>query len=296
MTLGVSAANVTLDYGDTRAVDDLSFTLDGGKIHGLLGRNGSGKTSLVSLIAAFRQPTSGTITVGGQQPFENAEVTPDICLIREAGDVFESDTVKRVLKFAATFRPRWDSRLAERLVERFELPERKRVTSLSRGMRSALGVVLGLAARAPVTIFDEVHLGMDAPSRYAFYEELLDDYLAHPRTVILSTHLIEEVSSLLEEVLIIDKGRLVTHGPADELKERGVAVTGRTADVEAFTRDMEILNTQRLGGTTRITVFGSMDAGHRRKAAEAGLELGPVPLQDLVVHLTGRERSGDDDA
>ena len=80
---------------------------------------------------------------------------------------------------------------------------------MSQGQRSALGVILGLASRCPLTIFDESYLGMDAPSRYAFYDELLADYLAYPRTIVLSTHLIEEVSSLFEEVVIIDRGRLL---------------------------------------------------------------------------------------
>ena len=90
-------------------------------------------------------------------------------------------------------------------------------------------MVVGLAARAPLTIFDESHLGLDAPSRYAFYDELLADYAERPRTVILSTHLIEEVSRLFEEVVIIDRGRLVLHEETDAVRARGVAVTGPAA-------------------------------------------------------------------
>jgi ABC-2 type transport system ATP-binding protein len=290
MSLGITATDLRLDYGDTRAVDGLSFELDGGKIFGLLGRNGSGKTSLLSMIAAFRQQPGGHNTVDGQPPFENAEVTSQICLIRESGDVFETDTVKNAMKFAADFRPHWNADLAARLVDRFEVPMKKRVQTLSRGKRSALGVTLGLASRAPLTLFDEVHLGMDAPSRYAFYEELLDDYLEHPRTVILSTHLIEEVASLFEEVIIIDRGRLILHEPADEVRGRGVAITGRTDAVATFTQDMEVLSTKQLGGTSQATVYGALSDERRRAAVESGLELGPVPLQDLFVHLTDGKR------
>lgn len=290
MTLSITATGLTVEYGDTRAIDDLSFTLAGGKIHGLLGRNGSGKTSLVSVIAAFRKSTAGTVKVGDAESFENSSVTSQICLIRESGDVFETDSVKGVLKFAATFRPSWDAALAAKLVDRFELPAQKRVSSLSRGKRSALGVVLGLASRAPVTIFDEVHLGMDAPSRYVFYEELLSDYLSHPRTIVLSTHLIEEVASLLEEVLIIDRGRLIAQDSVDDLRERGVSVTGKAADVAEFTRDMQVLSTKQLGGTSQVTVYGEFDERWRRDAAAADLELGPVSLQDLFVHLTDMKR------
>ncbi|GAA4892649.1 ABC-2 type transport system ATP-binding protein [Stackebrandtia albiflava] len=290
MTLSITADDLVLDYGDTRALDHLNLHLEGGRIYGLLGRNGSGKTSFASLAAAFRRPTSGEITVGGTAPFEAAEIVSQICLIREGGDVFESDRVSSVLRFAAAHRPYWSEERAGQLVERFRIPTRKRVTQLSRGMRSALGVTLGLASRAPVTLFDEVHLGMDAPSRYAFYEELLNDYLAHPRTVILSTHLIEEVSSLFEEVVILDRGGLVLHESADDMRERGAAVTGPSRDVEDFTSGMRVLGRQTLGATSQVTVFGGLDAEQRRQATSAGLEIGPVPLQDLFIHLTDPER------
>lgn len=287
---GLKVSNLILDYKDTRALDAMSFDIEGGKIVGLLGRNGSGKTSLVSVLAAFRKATSGDVEVGGEDPFENASVMARTCLIREGGDVYDSDKVAKALEFASAHRPFWDQDLAEKLLERFELPSKKRVNSLSRGKRSALGVVLGMASRAPLTIFDEVHLGMDAPSRYVFYEELLEDYLAHPRTVVLSTHLIEEVSSLFEEVVIIEKGRVVRHDAADELRELGVAVVGPAEKVESFTADLTVLQRQQLGGTLQVTVFGELDAQRRHHAKAEGLELGPVPLQDLFVHLTAREK------
>lgn len=292
MSFGINVDGLTLDYGDTRALDDMSFDIEGGKIVGLLGRNGSGKTSLVSILAAFRQQSGGVVRVDGQAPFENAAVMAGTCLIREGGDVMDTCRVDTVLEFTARYRPHWDQALADKLIDRFALPKRKRVKALSRGMRSALGVVLGLASRAPLTIFDEVHLGMDAPSRYAFYEELLADYLAHPRTFILSTHLIEEVASLFEDVLIIDNGKVVLHEPTEDVRERGVAVTGPAEAVDRFTEDLTVLNRQHLGGSAQVTVFGELSTDRRRDAAAAGLELGPVPLQDLFIHLTkGRSTS-----
>lgn len=286
MSFGIDVADLRLDYGDTRALDGLSFSIGAGKIVGLLGRNGSGKTSLVSVLAAFRPETAGDVRVDGRRPFENAEVMAGTCLIREGGDVTDTCRVRTVLNFAARYRPSWDWELAEKLVDRFDIPLRKRVKTLSRGTKSALGVVLGMASRAPLTIFDEVHLGMDAPSRYAFYEELLADYLAHPRTFILSTHLIEEVASLFEEVMIIDKGRLVLHEPTEDVRERGVAVTGPIERVDRFTEGLTVLNRQQLGGSAQVTVFGALSAEQQREAKSTGLELGPVPLQDLFVHLT----------
>lgn len=286
MTLGVEVSDLRLRFGNTKALDGLSFRLDGGKIYGLLGRNGSGKTSLLSVLAAFRRATSGQILVGGAEPFENAAVVAQMCLIRESGDVYESERISHVLRVARDLRPSFDSDYAGRLIERFNLPMRKRVQALSRGQKSALGCVLGLASRAPLTMFDESYLGLDAPSRYAFYDELLADYSAHPRTIIISTHLIEEVSSLFEEVVLIDRGRLLAHEEAEAMRSRGAAVTGAAEVVDTFVAGLTVLSEQRLGSTKSATVYGALTPEQVRAAKLAGLELGPVSLQDLFVHLT----------
>lgn len=290
MTLPVEVKGLTIRYGETVAVDGLTLALDGGKIYGLLGRNGSGKTSVLSAIAAFRKATSGVVRVDGADPFENAAVTRQIAFVRDRVDAQDTDTVRAAFRMARTLRPNWDDDYAHALVERFGVPLKKRIGALSRGAKSALSVTLGLAARAPLTIFDEAYLGMDAPSRYAFYEEVLNEYMAHPRTVIISTHLIEEVGSLFEEVVIIDKGRLVAHDETEALRTRGVAVTGPAGAVDAFTAGRTVLGDQRLGGTRSTTIYGPLTDEERASARVAGLDLGPVGLQDLFVHLTAEER------
>jgi ABC-2 type transport system ATP-binding protein len=289
VTLSVEVKDLTIRFGETLAVDGLTLKLAGGKIYGLLGRNGSGKTTLLSAIAAFRPATSGTVLVDGAEPFENAAVTRQICFVRDRVDAHETDTVSAALRMARALRPNWDEDYAQALVERFGLSPKKRIGSLSRGAKSALSVTLGLATRAPLTILDEAYLGMDAPSRYAFYDELLADYMAHPRTIIISTHLIEEVGSLFEEIVIIDEGRLVAHDETESLRARGVSVTGPAEAVAAFTAGRTVLGDQRLGGTRSTTVFGQLTDEERATARAAGLDLGPVGLQDLFVHLTAKE-------
>ncbi|WP_020521343.1 ATP-binding cassette domain-containing protein [Catelliglobosispora koreensis] len=289
MSLGIEVRDLRLQYGDVAALDGLSFSLSGGKIYGLLGRNGSGKTSLLSILAAFRRKTSGTVHIGGQEPFENERVTAEVCLIRESGgDVYDNTRLEQLLRMAADLRPAFDHQYALKLADRFQLPMRKNVQSLSRGQRSALGAVMGLAANARLTMFDESYLGMDAPSRYAFYDELIANYTENPRTFIISTHLIEEVARLFEEVLIIHKGRLVLHDDVEAVRSRGVSVIGPAEVVDTFTAGLTVLNGQSLGRTKAVTVYGTLDDDQRRAAALAGLELGPVSLQDLFVHLTGQ--------
>jgi ABC-2 type transport system ATP-binding protein len=287
MTPTLEAVDLTLRYGEVAALDGMTFSLAGGGVHGLLGRNGSGKTSLLSVAAAFRKPTAGAVRVGGADPFENAAVAADICLIREAGDtVDDGESVAEALAFAEDLRPAWDAAFAATLLDRFGLAPRTKLKALSRGQRSALGATLGLASRAPLTMFDESHLGMDAPTRYAFYDALLADVAAAPRTVVVSTHLVEEAAPLFEDVLIIDRGRVVLHEETETLRARGAAVTGPAAAVDRFVAGLTVLDEKRLGGITSAVVYDRLDDGRRAAARAAGLELEPVPLQDLFVHLT----------
>lgn len=291
----VQALDLTISYADTVAVDSVDLSLEPGRIHGLLGRNGSGKTTLLSVLAGLRRPTHGRILVDGEDPFENPRVLAGTCLIRESGDIVDTDRVGQVLDFAAALRPDWDVAFAARLVERFGLSLDTRAGALSRGRRSALGVVLGLAARSPLTVLDEVYLGMDAPSRYAFYDELLADYVEHPRTIILSSHLIDEIERLFEGVLVLHEGRVLLNDDADAVRGRGATVTGPADAVDGFVAELgagglRVLGAQRLGATKQVSVFGDLDGDSRARALALGLDLGSVPLQDLFVHLTDTQQ------
>ena len=285
--MSVVISELTVRYGDVTAVDSLSFSLSGNKIYGLLGRNGSGKTSLMSVLAAYRKQTSGTVLVDGEPVFENGRATSGICLVRQSGDAADKgDKLSDALWYASTLRAGWDAECASSLVDLFQLPLKKKFGELSLGQRSAFGVVIGLASRAPLTMFDESHLGMDTPSRYKFYDALLSDFMANPRTVIVSTHLIEELSGLLEEVVIIDSGRLVLHEETEAVRSRGTSVTGPASAVDDFVSDLTVLNQKSLGPTKSAMVYGTLSADRRALAHSSGLDLGPIALQDLFVHLT----------
>ena len=284
--MNIEIRNLTVRYGRTTAIDDLTLNLPAGKIYGLLGRNAAGKTTLLSVIAAFRRPSAGQVLIDGADPYENPGIVERICFVGQRLIGQDDDSVKTVLGLARALRPEWDQSYADRLLDLFEVPRRKSVSSLSQGKHSALGIVLGLASRAPLTILDESYLGLDAPSRYAFYEELLAGYVANPHTVILSTHLIEEVGSLFEEVVIIDHGRLVLHEETDVLRARGASVTGPAEAVDRFVDGLTVLAEQRLGPTKSATVYGRLGPERDLAARALDLELGPVGLQDLFIHLT----------
>jgi ABC-2 type transport system ATP-binding protein len=282
----IELRGLTVRYSDTLAVDHVSLGLPSGAIYGLLGRNGSGKTSLLSALASHLKPSSGEVLVDGVEAFENPAVMRATCFVGDTPDALGQERVCQAMALARWLRPTWDDEYAGKLLDVFGIDSRKRVQSLSRGEKSAFGAVIGLASRAPLTILDEVYLGMDAVARTTFYRELLADYLAHPRTIIMSTHLIDEVADLFERVIVIDHGRVLLHEEADDLRGRGATITGPAADVKAFTAGRDVLATQSLGGTRADTVYGRLDASEVARAETAGLTVGPVGLQDLFIHLT----------
>lgn len=286
----IELRDLTVRFGSTVAVDALTTTIRTGTVTGVLGRNGAGKSTLLRTLAAHRRPSSGTVRIAGEDPYEHERLMAEVCLVRHDGDFNKDLSVADTVAIAAAFRPRWDAATLQRLLERFQLrPSRRKVGALSRGQRAALAVSIGIAAGAPVTMFDEPHLGLDAPSRYAFYDELLGTYMAMPRTIIVCTHLIDEMATLFEDVLIIDHGALLIHQPADELLTRGVELTGPAAAVDTISAGRSVLSSRTLGPTKSTVVFGELDGDLRAQAATAGVELGPIPLQDLFVALTSQE-------
>ena len=282
MTVIAEVQGLTKRFGKVHAVEDVSFTLTENRIYGLLGRNGAGKTTLMSLLTAQEFATKGTIRVFGENPVENAGVLARTAFIKESQRYPEDFRVKHVLTSAPWFFADWDADYAAALVDDFRLPLDRRIKKLSRGQLSAVGVIVGLASRAPLTFFDEPYLGLDAVARQLFYDRLVADFAEHPRTVVLSTHLIDEVADLLEHVVVIDHGRIVVDSEAEALRGTAVVVSGPRDTVEDFARDHEVLHREALGGLTRLTVRGA----DPDEAARLGLAVEPVSLQQLVVRAT----------
>ena len=278
----IELTDVTKRFGDVNALTDVSIRLEENAIHGLLGRNGAGKTTLMQILTAQAFATSGEVRAFGEDPWENARVLDRICFIREGQHYPDNFTVRHVLAAARISFAEWDDELATDLVEQFRLRTGQRVKKLSRGQLSAVGVVVGLASRAPLTIFDEPYLGLDAVARQLFYDRLLADYSEHPRTVVLSTHLIDEVSNLLDHVVVLDQGRVILDEDTDVLRGSLVVVSGPRAAVDDFAAGHEVVHRENLGGFTRVTVRGAPAGAAERQ----GLRLEPVSLQQLVVRAT----------
>ncbi|MFP7494314.1 ABC transporter ATP-binding protein [Terribacillus saccharophilus] len=269
------------EYKSTKALNNIDIRITEPKIYGLLGRNGAGKTTFMQLLAGYDRPSSGNLLVNGMQPFDNRSVTENVCLIKEADNFKKDLTIQQVLKISSMLYTNWDNELAADLLEGFDLDKKRRVKNLSKGMESALGIIVGLASKAPLTMLDEPYIGLDAASRAYFYEVLLEEYQNHPRIIILSTHLIDEVSNLFEEVIIFNKGSILLHKSAEELRAESFCISGPAAQVKAYTDGKHVIKEKSFAGTTEAFLLTAEEP-----QLTGDLTVSGVALQDMMVHLT----------
>ncbi|WP_226683632.1 ABC transporter ATP-binding protein [Sutcliffiella horikoshii] len=286
----IELKNVSKSFGSKKAVDNMSITLEENKIYGLLGRNGAGKTTLMQMLAGHALPSSGEILINGQNPFNNRDITKDICLVNESNNFIKRLKIKDILKVASLFYPNWSWETANALLTTFNLNPTLKTKGLSKGMESSLGIIIGLASRAKITILDEPYIGLDAAARFKFYEVLLEEYEEFPRTIILSTHLIDEVSNLFEEVVLMRSGGLVFHKSTEELLDSSITVSGKKEAVDEFAQGKRVLHESILAGRKTVTLFG--EGLTVEEAARHNLDADRSSIQQLMVYMTEEELQG----
>lgn len=300
----IQCEHLTKSFGRLKALDSLSFEIEENKITGLIGRNGAGKTTLLKLIAGYLRPTSGELHVFSQHPFNSLLISNNTIFVDDNMSFPESFTLEDILIEVAPFYPNWDARLAAALFDYSNLNPKQRHSRLSKGSKSLFNSIIGIAARCPLTLFDEPTTGMDSAVRKDFYRALLKDYLDHPRTVILSSHLIGEVEDILEDVLLLDQGRKGLHLPVDELKEWAIGLKGNAQAVLSLIEGQEIMHQEEFAKDSLYVVI-RRDLNNRNlldflqqssgRTGQSGVELSPVSINDLCIYLTGKIKGGIDD-
>jgi len=230
MSFAIEARNIIKKYGSTVAIDNIDISWEKDKIYGLLGRNGAGKTTLMHLLAGQLLPNSGVIEVMGEAVYENPEALNQICYVgsfaNQNSNHVKTFKAKDFLTSASMFFPNWDEDYAQQLVGLFSLDLKKPFKDLSTGMHSMISIIISLASRAPVTLLDEPYLGLDAAARQEFYDILAEDYSNNPRTIIFSTHLIDEATNLFEEVILLHQGKVLLTEPLEAIQEASFIVSG----------------------------------------------------------------------
>jgi len=279
---------VTKKFDNVTAIDDISLEIEKNKIYGLIGRNGAGKTTLLKLLANQLIADAGTIKNGNEILKNNDSLTQSICLARETINIngVEKFTAKRIFDFASYIYPNWDNNYCLELSEQFELDLNKKYIKLSKGMHTVVGIILGLASRAPLTLFDEPYVGLDPVAREIFYELLLNDFQENKRTIIISSQLINELENLFDRVLIVKNGRLVLNEGMEEIHEMTKVVSGGKGEVKKVLKDKRVIHKQLIGRLANYTVLDRFTERELQSFKDLDISYSSINLQKLFVNLS----------
>ena len=232
MTSLVTARNVSKHFGDVRAVDDVSFDIEKGRILGLFGPNGAGKTTLLKALLGLTD-CDGEVSVLGLDPFkQRKELMQNICFIADVAVLPRWIKVTQLLDFVEAVHPNFSRKHAEELLSQTKVRKEARVRELSKGMVAQLHLSIIMAIDAKLLVLDEPTLGLDPIFRKEFYGNLLNDYFDGERTILITTHQVEEIEYLLTDIMFINDGGLLLNTEMEKLPEFFVELTttGENAD------------------------------------------------------------------
>lgn len=284
----ITTQSLTKNYKDKIALCDFTITIPENKIVGLIGRNGAGKTTFLKICAGRIKQTNGELKILNEKVFDNLNVLSKIVFVDEESQYDSSFKVKQILAMAKCYYQDWDDVLANKLIKHFELNTNKKYKKLSRGMKTQVNIIVGICCRMPLTIMDEPTLGLDAAVRKDFYNILLNDYIKYPRTIIISSHLLNEVEVLLEDIILIEDGKLLINMPIEEFRNYSIALIGNSNFLVKFTKNKEILDESKLGNSSKYIIKNNLSVEEKSKLKSNNIDIQSVSSQDQFIYLTSK--------
>src|SRR5271166_169616 len=247
MTALIEARELTKKFGAHVAVDHANFTIESGRIVGLIGPNGAGKTTALRALLGLTT-YEGTLRVLGREPLrERADLMREACFIADVAVLPGWLRVDQAIDFVAGIHPRFRRERATALLEKTQIRHSYRMRELSKGMKTQVHLALTMAIDAKLFVLDEPTLGLDILARRAFYDALVNDYMDETRTILITTHQVEEVENLLTDVLFIDKGRIVLDSSLDDIATRYAAVAVAVDKLDAARAEKPFYERRLLG-------------------------------------------------
>ena len=266
MTSLVTARNVSKHFGAVRAVDDVSFDIEQGKIVGLFGPNGAGKTTLLKALLGLTD-CQGELSVLGLNPFKlRKELMRNICFIADVAVLPGWITVTQLLDFTQATHPNFSRSHAEKFLSLTKVRRDARVRELSKGMIAQLHLSIIMSVDARLLVLDEPTLGLDPIFRKEFYSNLLNNYFDGERTILITTHQVEEIENILTDIMFINDGRMLLDTSMESLPERFFELTTSGESVEAARRMSPIYERDVFG--KKVMMFENVDKGHLANLGE----------------------------
>lgn len=279
----IDLIRVTKKYGKTMAVDNISLSLHKPGIYCLLGRNGAGKTTLMKLISGNTAATCGEISVNGI-PVNTLAMPENVRYIETAKTQFNM-RLSELFKLADGLDSEFDLDFAEQMADKFKLNRKKKYNSLSFGMKTMVTTIITLASNADVIMLDEPVLGFDAIMRKEFYELLQISFNNHPRIIIVSTHLIDEIENTASDIIMIENGKILLYEDINTVLEKAYKVSGLTESVKEAVDGLNVIAEEEIGKFSIAHVFDT------RRASGEAVELSSVSLGDLFIKMVGGEEN-----
>lgn len=278
----IEVKNITKNFGSVCALNNVSLQFEENKIYGLLGRNGAGKSTLLNIITNRIFSDSGTVFVNGIASVENDSALQNIYLMSEKSYYPENMKVSQAFKWSKEFYPNFNTDYAINLANQFELNVKQSIKSLSTGYASIFKIIIALSVNAQYILLDEPVLGLDANHRELFYQILIEKYSNNPFTAVISTHLIEEVSTVIEDIIIIKDGSIIKNESCEDLLSKGYTISGCTNQIDCFLADKNVIGSDVLGGLKTAYILGSL----KNEDVPDGIEVSKLSLQKLFIQLT----------
>jgi ABC-2 type transport system ATP-binding protein len=277
MTSLITARGVSKNFGDIRAVDNVSFDIEKGRIMGLIGPNGAGKTTLLKALLGLTD-CEGELSVLGFDPVrQRKEMMQHICFIADVAVLPRWIRVAQLLEFVESIHPNYSRKTAESLLAQTKIRKDSRVRELSKGMVTQLHLSIIAAIDAKLLVLDEPTLGLDIIYRKEFYGNLLNDYFDGERTILITTHQVEEIENLLTDIMFINDGRILLDTSMESLPDKFVELTTSGDDAEAARRQGPVYERDMFG--KKVMTFETSD---RQKLTGLG-ELHTPSVADLFV-------------
>ena len=277
----IELKQVTKQYGKATVLKNITLSVDEPGIYCLLGRNGAGKTTLLKSIAGYQNITDGIIQVDGQA-ITTSVLDTGVSYIENFAKHFNLP-VRKLLRIASEVNPNYDCDFALEMMERFELDGKKTFHHLSLGMKTMVSTIICLASNKSVVLLDEPVLGFDAIMRVEFYDMLTESFQKHPRIIIVSTHIIEEIAKTIQKLIIIDKGSIRFFDTLQSVETKAFRISGLQKDVEAATQGLNIIGRDNVGGLATSYIFDNPPE------QTDSLEICPLSLQDFFIQMVGHK-------
>lgn len=289
----IETKQLTYKYDEKTALDHLNLMLNENQLIGLIGRNGSGKTTFLKLCAGYYHPTGGEITVFQGKPFNRIEGLSEI--IYSNPNVYHKpgNTLEQILEYFKLTYPRFDEVFANRLLEIFTLQPTMKFVSLSQGMVSVFHFICALSTRARLTLFDEPILGMDVTTRKKIYEILLRDYIEYPRTIIVSSHILSEMEDILSEVLLIDDGKIILYKDLDEVRTMSYRIDGTEDAVKTYCSNKTVMYSKYNSINSYAVIEGEYSKIIIDEGEKYDITFSKVRPEDYCVYKTLRGGEAD---